>query len=401
MSRFVAAYCTGCALCQQNKVNTHPTAPPLNPIPADKHAYPFSTVNMDFITDLPESLGFTSILVVTDHDLTKGIVLTPCKKEVTADQTAQLYHDNVYRRYGLPEKIISDRGPQFASQVFQEICRKLGIKSAMSTAYHPQTDGQAERTNQEIEAYLRIYCASHPEDWAELLPDIEFSHNQRQHSVTKRSPFQLIMGYEPKAIPMINTESNVPLASERLDKLQASRDEALAAHEVARTHMADRIKRTFKPFEEGEEVWLETTNIKIMPDHPKFKEKRTGPFTICRKLSDWAYELEIPEEWRIHPVFHASLLTRFKATAVHGPAFAYPPPEEVQGVQEYEVHSIIGHRAYKPKGRKPKGRTRANGREFLVHWKGYSREDATWEQEKNLSHAKEALDQYKRRKKLR
>ena len=397
MSRFVSRYCAGCALCQQNKVNTHPTAPPINPLVADDKSLPFSTINMDFITDLPESLGYTSLLVVVDHDLTKGVVLIPCKKEIDALGTAQLYHDNVYRRFGLPQRIISDRGPQFAAKVFQELCKKLGIKSSMSTAYHPQTDGGAERTNQEVEAYLRIYCASHPEDWAEYLPDLEFSHNQRPHSVTKQSPFHLMMGYEPRAIPGIIPESDAPSVTERLSKLQASRDEALAAHETARRHMADRITRTFTPFKEGEEVWLETTNIKMMPDHPKFKEKRTGPFKITRKLSDWAYELELPADWKVHPVFHASLLTRFTTTAVHGPAFSKPPPEEIEGHQEYEVHSILRHRSKTER----KGRKHVKHMEYLVHWKDYRRDEATWEKEDDLEHAGEALEQYKRRKNLR
>ena len=104
---------------------------------------------MDFITELPESGGFNALFVVVDHDLTKGIVLMPCTKEIDALGTAKLYHDHVYRRFGLPRRMISDRGPQFASQVFQELCTKLGVKSTMSTAYHPQTDGQTERVNQE------------------------------------------------------------------------------------------------------------------------------------------------------------------------------------------------------------------------------------------------------------
>lgn len=123
------------------KVNTHPTAPPLNPIPAVSDALPFSTVTMDFITDLPMSHRFNALYVVVDHDLSKGIVLIPCTKRIDALGIAQLYHDNVYWRFGLPQYIISDRGPQFASKVFQELCEKIGVKSSMSTVYHPQTNG--------------------------------------------------------------------------------------------------------------------------------------------------------------------------------------------------------------------------------------------------------------------
>ena len=136
------------------KVNIYLSTPPLTSIKADPHAYLFSIVTMDFITNLPESNRYNVLYVVVDHDLTKTIVLIPCTKTIDAIGTAKLYHDNVYRRFGLPNRIISDRGPQFSSQVFQEMNKRLGVTSSMSTAFHPQTDGQTERTNQEIEAYL-------------------------------------------------------------------------------------------------------------------------------------------------------------------------------------------------------------------------------------------------------
>ena len=141
---------------------------------------------------------------------------------------------------------------------------------------------------------------------------------------------------------------------------------------------------------------METTHIKLLPDHAKLKEKRTGSFKIWRKLSNWAYELELPEEWKIHPVFHASLLTRFVTNEVHGPAFAKPPPDEVEGEEEYEVGTILKHRTRTVR----KGHQRETHWEFLIHWKGYSRNDASWVPEDDLSHAQEALDQYKKKKKL-
>ncbi|THG98618.1 hypothetical protein EW145_g7394 [Phellinidium pouzarii] len=141
---FVKNFINGCTACQQMKINTHPTTPPLTPIPADPSALPFQSVSIDFITDLPLSNSFDSLMVIVDHDSSKGIVLCPCNKTIDALGTALLYHQNVYRRFGLPKRIISDRGPQFASHVFQTLCSHLGIKSKLSTAYHPQTDGQTE-----------------------------------------------------------------------------------------------------------------------------------------------------------------------------------------------------------------------------------------------------------------
>ncbi|KAI5117189.1 hypothetical protein M0805_006080 [Coniferiporia weirii] len=204
---------------------------------------------MDFITDLPPSNNYDSIMVVVDHDSSKGIVLISCTKTLDALGTAKLYHNNVYQHFGLPRRIISDRGPQFASQVFQTLCMRLGIKSKLSTAYHPQTDGQTECTNQEVEAYLRIYCGTSPHTWTDSLTDLEFSHNIQTHSVTKTSPFNIILGYDPIPIPP---------------------KEALAAHNLACTHMARHSAHGFKPFKLGdkwtsypssENQWLPETTL--------------------------------------------------------------------------------------------------------------------------------------------
>jgi hypothetical protein len=178
MRTFVKNYVKGCAFCQQFKINRHPTKPALLPISGPVSTRPFAHLSVDFITDLPPVRGLDSILSVVDHGLTKGIILVPCSKlGATADATATLILDNVFKRFGLPDKILSDCGPQFASGMFRELMKKLGIQTALSTAYHPQTDGTTEHFNQEIEAYLSIYCTSHPEDWVDALPILEFTHN--------------------------------------------------------------------------------------------------------------------------------------------------------------------------------------------------------------------------------
>ncbi|KAF8658929.1 hypothetical protein AX16_001937 [Volvariella volvacea WC 439] len=132
---------------------------------------------MDFITDLPESRGFNALLVIIDHGGTKGMIINPCRKDITAEETAELIHNSIYRRFGLPRKIISDRGTQFAAQIFQEWQKLIGTKTALSTTYHPQTDGETERMNQEIETYLRIYCGNFPKEWAapNHITNLEFS----------------------------------------------------------------------------------------------------------------------------------------------------------------------------------------------------------------------------------
>src|SRR5271169_4966913 len=119
---------------------------------------------MDLITDLPEVDGFDSIFVIVDRGLTKGIILIPCAKTLTAENTGQLLLDNQFKRSGLPDQVLSDRGPQFATRAFRELLKLLKIKSSLTTAYHPQSDGATEQVNQEIKAYLSIYCAGQPNE---------------------------------------------------------------------------------------------------------------------------------------------------------------------------------------------------------------------------------------------
>ena len=144
---FVKSYVQGYALYQQMKVNTYSSAPPFAPIKANLYVYPFSTVTMDFITDLPESNGYNALYIVVNHDLTKAIVLISYTKTIDVIGTTKLYYDNIYWRFGLPNRIILDRGPQFSSQVFQEMNKQLGVTLSILTAFHLQTDRQTERIN--------------------------------------------------------------------------------------------------------------------------------------------------------------------------------------------------------------------------------------------------------------
>ena len=140
LASYVRAYVAGCTICQQNKTNTHPLSPPSAPIPSSS-SLPFRQISCDLITDLLPSAGFDSLLVVVDHGLSKGVILCPTKKSVTAEGIASLFFHKVFLRFGLYTKIISDRGPQFASKFAKELSHILQYDLALSTAYHPQTDG--------------------------------------------------------------------------------------------------------------------------------------------------------------------------------------------------------------------------------------------------------------------
>jgi transposase InsO family protein len=132
------------------------------PIKEAKSTRPFASCSMDLITDLPPVDDCDSILVVVDRGNTKGAILIPMAKTLTQEGAGQLLLDNLYKQFGLPDEMLSDWGPQFAAKAFHELLKLLGIKSNLTTAYHPQTDGATKRVNQKIEAYLSIYCSAHP-----------------------------------------------------------------------------------------------------------------------------------------------------------------------------------------------------------------------------------------------
>jgi len=387
LRRFITNYVQGCAQCQQYKINRNPTKPAFQPIKGATSTRPFANCSMDMITDLPPSHGYNSILSVVDHGLTKGIILIPTNKTVTHKQVGVLLIDNLYKRFGLPDSMISDRGPQFAAKAFQEMLRMLGVKSNLTTAYRPQSDGSTERFNQEIEAYLAIYCSDHPEDWPLAISTLEFTHNDRRHADRLRTSFELIMGTSPLATPTSFENTKFPHIDERLQQLAKDRQEALAAHELARARMAARIKSNYKPFKIGQKVWLATKNLKMnLPS--KFKPKEEGPFTIIDKLGYLTYKLELPKTWKIHNNFHAVLLRPYIENEVYGPHFHRPPPEIVNEEEEYEVEKILS------------SRKRGNNYKYLIKWKGYPTSDNSWEPEENLANAAEKLNEYQRRKKI-
>ena len=143
-------------------------------------------------------------------------------------------------------------------------------------AYHPQTDGTTERVNQEIEAYLSIYCASHPEEWPRALHTLEFIHNNRRHADRQHTPFELMFGESPIAIPLSFKNTKYQSMEDKMKTLMQNREEALAAHELARSHMADRQRSTFIPFKKGDKVWLDSRNLKTI-----YRPKTHALLNIC------------------------------------------------------------------------------------------------------------------------
>ena len=385
---YIKNYVQGCGTCQQFKIDRQLTKPSFLSTEGASTTRPFANCSMDFIMDLPPVKGHDTIFIIVDQGLTKGIILIPCLKTITAKRTAQLLLENLYKRFGLPDKVISDWGPQFTLKAFVELLKLLGIKSSLSTAYHPQTDGTTERVNQEIEAYLAIYCASHPEEWLTALHTLEFTHNNRRHADRQKTPFELMFGDSPLAIPHSFKNTKFPAVEIKIEQLQKNREEALAAHELAHTRMIERRWSDFTPFQKGEKVWLDSRNLKTLY-HKKMALKREGPFEITDVLGPLTYWLNLPETWKIHNVFHAYLLRRYRENEIYGANYEWPPAElDHEGQEVYNVEAILRHRK------------RGRRYQYYVKWEGYPITKASWEPEGSFSNDGDVLNQYKTRHQL-
>ena len=173
---------------------------------------------MDFITKLPVVAGKNAILVVCDR-LSKMTHFVATMEGISAEGLARLFWDNVWKLYGLPESVVSDRGPQFAAELMKELNRMLGIKTKLSTAFHPQTDGQMEWMNQELEQYLWFFVEHRQKDWPEWLAAAEFAVNNKVHTATKVLPFIANYGKELRMGEDIRRRGKVESATEFVERM--------------------------------------------------------------------------------------------------------------------------------------------------------------------------------------
>jgi transposase InsO family protein len=230
MKIFVARYVQGCAECQANKIRTHP--PIVSLVPNKVPLQPFQVMSTDFITDLPECEGFNAVSIWVNRGH-KTVYIVSTRKKVTSAETSNLFIRYIFPHTGVMEQLIFDRGPQFASQISQHIFKTLGIKSTMSTAYHPQTDSQTERFNQELEQYIRAFCDYRQDNWVKWLPLAQFAHNSQITTSTGRSPFDLLYGFTPRSLPRIASDAPWPNVEARLKALDDARDKARASLSLA------------------------------------------------------------------------------------------------------------------------------------------------------------------------
>ena len=373
MKVMVNRFVDSCEICQRAK--GHKGSVPLKNMGIPNK--PWEEINYDFIVKLPLSNGFDSILVVVDR-FSRQAHFIPCLESTNAEELAEIFVRDIWKHHGLPKKTISDRGSTFNSHFLKALYQKLNIDPAFSTAYHPETDGLAERTNQWLEGFLRSFCNYQQDDWAKWLPIAEFCHNNQTNSATGKTAFEAVYGHNPRW-DMTGVETNVPEANQMEEHMKEVWDEVKASmeyHQKAEKEQKDE-------YHVGQKVWLVTSNIKTKRPMRKLDSKKIGPFLILEKVSSHAYRLDLPRTMKIHNVFHANLLTPFKEDSdFHRRQVAPPPVVTEEGEEEFEVEKIITWER------------RKKGLYYQVRWKGYGPEEDTMERAEKIAELDEVMAQY-------
>jgi hypothetical protein len=392
MATDVAEFVKTCSTCQRNKPSQQKQAGLLQPLSIPDRKW--SSVSMDFVVTLPvTAAGHTAMMVMVDR-MSKMAHIAPCTDEITAEEAARIFLHEVVRLHGMPVEVITDRGSQFTSGLWKELCKIWEVKQCISTSFHPQTDGQTERMNRIIEDMIRHFVGPQHDDWDRHLDAIEFAINDAWQESIQTTPFMLNYGQHPRrpGVPRPDMVVKNMAAEDFAIRQRKAEDTAKVCMEAAQQRQksyADQHRKEVQ-FSVGEQVLLNTKNIKLKnPGKRKLLPKFIGPFPILEKVGPVAYKLQLPAKWRIHNVFHVALLKQFNSSARSTPP---PPPIEIDEELEYEVEFILLHRD----SHRCWATQKVTGcrREFLIKWSGYGPEHNTWEPEANLTHCQELIDNY-------
>lgn len=376
----VTEYIRKCDSCQRNKASRHAKYGNLQL--QEPPTRPWDEVTMDFIVKLPKSPDpatsnkYDSVLVIVDR-LTKYSHFVPCNETITAEKLGFLVLDRLVRYHGIPTVFVTDRDKLFTSNYWKTLVAAIGVKHKLSTAFHPETDGQTERTNQSLETYLRHFVNYAQDNWVSLLPMAQLALNNNVSETTKESPFFANFGRDPNLFmePRLGPQSDRALENSRALKA-VHRDIQETIRKFNSTLEKQRFEdsKTAPQLKKGDKVYLLTKNLKTKRNTKKLDHVKVGPFLIAEVKGPVNYRLELPPDARIHPVFHISMLEPAHPDAALQTTFHFQPQED----DVFVVEKVL----------------RKRGQKYLIRWQGYGKEDDTWEPEQNL--AQNLIDDWKK-----
>ena len=414
MYQEVKQYVRGCASCHRAKpFNQRPYGllQPLE-IPAER----WKRINIDFIVKLPKSSSGNDTIITFIDGLTKRAHwIATCERTLTAERFAEIFVDFYFRLHGLPSDIVSDRDVRFTSDWWQHLTKIWQTKLRMSTAFHPQTDGQAEKANSIVERYLRSFVLTRPQERDRLLALAEFSYNAHRHKSTGLAPFEADLGYIPR-LPMDIIAGRRPLPQSHPTCLASSFATTMAdilyqlrqalQHTQTQQQKESNTKRQPHPFQTGDKVLINTKNLPLSygntaPEDGEMQspgdyslrrvlqQKYIGEFTLGKQRGPNAFEIaDLPANSRISEIFNVD---RLRPSYIdHSRKQPPPPPMRVitqagtAPVVEYEVERILDWR-----------KNKQGVVEFLVKWVGLDeKDDSTWETQAAFTGAKETLSDF-------
>jgi transposase InsO family protein len=397
MERDVRQYVRTCDSCQRCKPSNLKPPGLLQPLPIPSQGW--ECIAMDFIVRLPTtSSGHDSILTVVDR-LTKMAHFLPTTTNVTAESAAKQFFAGVVRLHGLPKSIVSDRDPKFTSAFWRQLFKLTGTSLDMSTARHPQTDGQSERMNRTLEEMLRAYAVENP-NWDELLPALEFAYNDSAQGSTQHSPFFLNYGYHPHSPLGLLSQAQVvscPASRDYLARISAASEAAKRLLRAAQQRQATAYnqRRRELALKVGDRVLVSAEALKAisaaqqsMPQ--KLRALYQGPLEVIEVVNPLAYRLRLPKGSKAHDVFPLVFLLPYRQdTSGRSRVQTTPQPLDTEDGDDYwEVEAIVGERA-----------AASGSMEYLARWKGFSAAHDSFEPQAEVKHLT-AYKQYIRSKKL-
>jgi len=385
----IDTYIDNCHTCRRSHVPRDKKPGLLHPLPVPDR--PWQHITVDF-KHCPESKAGHNMVAIFVDRLSKRPITIPVRDTITARELAPLFLLHVVRHVGVPDTIVSDRGPQFISDFWNEFCKRIGTKLKLSTANHPQTDGQTEIVNQYFDQRLRPYINYYQDDWDDWIPMIDYQQASLWHETTGQSPFLTEKGFDVRT--SFDWESPVT-ASTPKEKLNRQEAKALVERiheswEAAREQMtrsqeryAKQANKHRRPVDFGVEdkVWVTTKHWKTDRPSRKLGDQMAGPFEIVDQVGH-SFRLKLPETMKVHPVFHAEKLRKDPDNPLLGQANPNPPPLVLEdGEEEYEVQSVLAVKLVR------------GNLKYQIQWKGWDR-DLEWYPAESLRNSPLALREF-------